>query len=108
MIRRVLLASAFLALCGAAEPSQPARGAAHDRLGELAREIGEFRASTGELPSSLEGVAGIASRPDLLEDPWGFPVFYLRVAGGFWLMSWGADGAPGGEGDAADVVHIAR
>ena len=108
MIRPLLVIGSLAALCGAAEPSNPTRATATERLGELAREVGEFRSLTGELPSSLEGIEGIASEPQLLQDPWGFPVFYLRVAGGFWLMSWGADGVPGGEGDAADVVHIAK
>lgn len=98
-----------LALLGSAEPSRsPARAGAHERLRELADEIEGFREATGELPSSVEGIEGVASEPRLLVDPWGNPVVYLRVAGGFWLLSWGADGAPGGEGDAADLVHIAR
>lgn len=92
---------------GAAAPERPTRHEAHARLAELATEVVQFRADTGGLPSSLEGLADVA--PDrLLADPWGHEVYYLRVAGGFWLMSWGADGEPGGDGDAADLVHIAR
>ena len=108
MIRRLtLLAALGVSLLGAKE-SSPTRDDAGVQLDELAREIVEHREVGGRLPSSLEGVERIASDETLLVDPWGNPVFYLRVAGGFWLMSWGADGVPGGDGDAADVVHIAR
>lgn len=108
-MKRFSLSLAALALLlGAAEPARPTRGQANERLGELARDVEAYRADVGELPSSLDGLDGVASAEQLLADPWGNPIYYLRVAGGFWLMSWGADGEPGGEGDAADVVHIAR
>ena len=78
------------------------------QLGALSAELNAYRAAIGSLPATSEGLAGIASDPRLLTDVWGNDVRYIRVAGGFWLMSWGADGVPGGEGDSADVVHIAR
>lgn len=107
MIRRLAtLIGAAALLAGASEPSKPTRADAGAQLDALAREILEHRADSGRLPSSLEGVERIASDESLLVDPWGNPVFYLRVAGGFWLMSWGADGVPGGDGDAADIVQI--
>jgi general secretion pathway protein G len=108
-MKRFSLSLAALAmLLGAATPSRPTRGLASQRLDELARDVEAYRKDAGDLPSSLEGLDGIASSERLLADPWGNPIYYLRVAGGYWLMSWGADGEPGGEGDAADVVHIAR
>lgn len=107
-MRQSLLLLLAVALTGAAAPSRPTRSQAHERLGELARDVEAFRAETGQLPSSFDGLDGVASSEHLLADPWGHEIYYLRVAGGFWLMSWGADGEPGGEGDAADVVHIAR
>lgn len=106
MRRFSLLAVALIAL-GAADSSKPTRGEAHARLAELATEVVHFREDTGVLPTSLEGLADVAPQR-LLADPWGHDVYYLRVAGGFWLMSWGADGEPGGDGDAADIVHIGR
>ena len=107
-MKRLLMAVCAVGMLGAAAPVAPTRVNAGQRLDELAREVRELRAETGTLPSSLEGIEGVTSGEELLLDPWGNPIYYLRVAGGFWLMSWGADGAPGGEGDAADVVHIAR
>lgn len=117
--RATLVASSLAAFVGALAVVPVAR-AEHDRratsprldterrLERLSVEVREYRDATGELPPSREGVEGIASDPSLLEDAWGRPLLYLRIAGGFWLTSWGADGAPGGEGDDADVVHIAR
>src|SRR5688500_8650775 len=109
MKRRVMIAAGVL-LRGTAMASKPTRLDAHDRLGELAREVESFRSETKRLPSSLDGLGEVVSLDTerLLSDPWGNPVYYLRVAGGYWLMSWGADGAPGGEGDAADLVYIAK
>ncbi len=106
-MKRVLLGLAAIAMLGAAAPSRPTRGDAHVRLAELAVEVVHFREDTGVLPSSLDGLVDIAPQR-LLADPWGHDVYYLRVAGGFWLMSWGADGEPGGDGDEEDLVHIAR
>lgn len=99
---------AALAMMGAASSDRPTRVDAVQKLGELAVDVEAHRARVGSLPSSLDGLSGVASRDALLADPWGNEIYYLRVAGGYWLMSWGADGAPGGDGDAADVVHIAR
>ena len=106
-MRTLLLSFAAVAMLGAADSSQPTRREAHVRLTELATEVVHFREDTGVLPTSLEGLADVAPQR-LLADPWGHDVYYLRVAGGFWLMSWGADGEPGGDGDAADLVHIGR
>jgi len=106
-MKRLLLSFAAVAMIGAADSSRPSRTDANARLAELAVEVVHFREDTGALPSSLDGLLDVAP-PRLLADPWGHDVYYLRVAGGFWLMSWGADGEPGGDGDAADLVHIAR
>jgi general secretion pathway protein G len=47
------------------------------------------------------------SNPDALLDPWGNP-FILRIPGqknvDFDIVSYGADGQPGGEGENADVI----
>ncbi len=106
---RGLLAIALLLVPAAvsAEGRSPRRVTA-ERLEKLAVEVQEFRDATGDLPASKEGVESIASEPALLLDEWGNPIRYLRVAGGYWLLSLGADGAPGGEGDDADVVKIAK
>ena len=98
--------TALLAMRAGAAPDP--RGATSAQLSTAAREITAFRDATGELPRTSEGVAAIVSDPASLTDAWGHDVVYLRVAGGFWLMSFGADGAPGGTGDDEDLVQMAR
>ena len=107
-MRRLVLMLGAIAAMGAASSAAPTREQAVAQLHELAYDVESYREIEGRLPSSLDGLAHVASREALLADPWGNDVYYLRVAGGYVLMSWGADGAPGGDGDAADVVHIAR
>lgn len=107
-MRRILaIAIVLLPAAVAAEGTAPRKLTA-TRMERLACEVKDFRATTGELPPSKQGIDGIASEPELLVDEWGNPIRYLRVAGGYWLLSWGADGSPGGEGDDADVVHIEK
>lgn len=111
---RGLLASAIgLAALGAvAHAGEPAkadlRALTQARLSRAAGQVRDYRAATGDLPLSRDGIEGVLADPNELVDGWGNPIVYLRVAGGFWLVSWGADGAPGGTGDAADLVEISR
>lgn len=102
------LGAADAAPAAGARAPRDARAVTAERLDRIAAQVREFRVSTGELPASREGVEGVVADPADLVDGWGNPVLYLRVAGGFWVVSWGADGAPGGTGDAADVVDISR
>lgn len=92
----------------AAAPRATPRAETVTRLATLASRIEDYRATNGTLPSSADGAESATDDPKLLTDGWGREVLYIRIADGFWLLSWGADGAPGGEGDAADVVQIDR
>ncbi|MCH8270807.1 MAG: type II secretion system major pseudopilin GspG [Planctomycetes bacterium] len=62
-----------------------------------------------EKPGSVadEGWEPYVDKPDDLLDPWGRP-FVLKVPGerniDFDIVSYGSDGQPGGEGDAADII----
>ncbi len=59
-----------------------------------------------ELTMLTDGVDPLLEK-GALKDPWGNP-FVLRVPGegrDFDVMSYGADGQPGGEGDNLDIVH---
>ncbi len=99
------------AACDAVILAEPA-AASLERLSAIAEALARHRSATGTLPSSVFGLSAIAIDPALLVDAWGNPIRYVRVAGpepglaGAWLMSWGADGAPGGEGDEADLVRL--
>lgn len=89
-----------------------------DRIGGV---LDLYRLETGSLPEQDQGLAALVQAPagvagwngpyvkkaDSLVDPWGRPFIY-RMPGDdgreFELLSLGADGQPGGEGDDADVT----
>jgi general secretion pathway protein G len=60
-------------------------------------------------PSDVQGWRGPYSTKEIPNDPWGNPYVYECPGplGGdsFSLRSYGADGQPGGEGDAADITE---
>ncbi|HYE00371.1 MAG TPA: type II secretion system major pseudopilin GspG [Alphaproteobacteria bacterium] len=78
-----------------------------------------FRIDMGRYPAAAEGVAALVKAPaggsrwrgpylkngEPPRDPWGNPYVYEQRAGDppFRLYSLGADGRPGGEGEAADI-----
>ena len=85
---------------------------------EKALEI--YRLDTGRFPSTAEGLGALISRPasnptgwngpylrgnSVPVDPWGNPYRYTYPTpqGGFEILSLGADNAPGGTGENADV-----
>ncbi len=59
-------------------------------------------------PSSLQGWHGPYLEKNVPPDPWGNPYIYQTPGrdgtDGFLVESYGADGAPGGEGVNADIV----
>jgi len=55
-------------------------------------------------PAGAEGWRGPYLDSWTLGDSWGRPLFYrVRSKDEFKLGSYGSDGKPGGEGDAADI-----
>lgn len=96
--------------------------AAQTQVKLLRGAVENLRLDIGRLPSNEEGLALLAKPPAdpalaarwrgpylddaLPPDPWGRPYRYsIPGADGqpFALYSFGADGAPGGEGDARDI-----
>ncbi len=78
-----------------------------------------YRVDLGRYPTSEQGLEALRSQPEGLNkwdgpylkkelplDPWGNPYVYESPSehGDFAVMSYGADGSPGGEGDNQDVV----
>ncbi len=79
-----------------------------------------FRLDVGRYPTTEEGMASLRVQPpnaqnwdgpylrkDVPMDPWGRPYIY-RFPGQnheFEVVSYGADGQEGGEGEAADIVN---
>lgn len=61
-----------------------------------------------KLPTEREGlqaVVGAKFLPEVTKDGWGRPLGYRLDGDGVVLTSLGSDGAPGGEGTAADLEH---
>jgi hypothetical protein len=69
----------------------------------IARASESFRRENGRAPATLDDLvpAKIASVPN---DPWGQPFLYETTPRGYRLTCLGADGAPGGAAEAADLV----
>lgn len=80
--------------------------------------LDQFRLDIGRYPTTAEGLEALIQNPNLPGwegpylkkgvpvDPWGNPYQYQSPGqhGEYDLWSYGADGAPGGEGENQDVV----
>jgi general secretion pathway protein G len=85
----------------------------------LSGALDRYRLDTGRLPSTDQGLKALVQNPgvkgwhgpyidnDVPLDPWGNPYVY-RAPGqsgrDYDLLSYGADGKPGGTGEDADIV----
>jgi general secretion pathway protein G len=94
--------------------------AAKSQISEYESALDQFKLDVGRYPSNEEGLMALRNRPsdalnwdgpylkkELPPDPWGRPYVYRfpGTHGDFDLMSYGADGQEGGEGDNADIVN---
>ena len=90
------------------------------QLDALGKALDQFRLDTGHYPSNEEGLAALVVRPpnepkwegpyltkDVPLDPWGNAYVFKNPGdhGEYDLFSYGKDGKPGGEGEAADVTN---
>lgn len=97
--------------------------AAKSQIEMLAIALDTYRVDMGSYPNSAQGLVALRTVPegarsghwrgpylrkDVPTDPWGNAYVYTfpsgDVHGGFDLRSYGADGAPGGEGADADIA----
>ena len=94
--------------------------AARAQIEMLGTALDTFRLDVGRYPTSQEGLAALRQRPfgidrwdgpylkkDIPRDPWDHPYYYRSPGEGgrpYDLLSYGADGAPGGDGDNRDVT----
>ena len=94
--------------------------AARAQIEMLGTALDTFRLDVGRYPTTQEGLAALRQRPfgtdrwdgpylkkDVPADPWGRPYYYRSPGEGgrpYDLVSYGADGAPGGDGDNRDVT----
>lgn len=90
------------------------------QIEELGSALDLYRIDVGRYPSTEEGLRALVQRPqnagnwngpylrkrEVPQDPWGNPYRYRSPGehGAFDLWSYGADGQPGGDGEARDVT----
>lgn len=89
------------------------------QIADLEKGLELFKLDTGRFPTTEEGLDALVKRPanvrgwngpylkgtTVPEDPWGRPYRYANPGptGEPEILSLGADGAPGGDGENADV-----
>lgn len=92
--------------------------AARVQIELLGQALDQFRLDTGKYPTTAEGLNALISNPGspgwdgpylkkgIPLDPWGRPYIYQSPGtyGDYDLYSYGADGAPGGEGENKDIT----
>jgi general secretion pathway protein G len=98
--------------------AQSKQAAARVQIELLGSALDQFKLDTGRYPASQEGLQALQTSPgnvsgwegpylkkDIPRDPWGNPYQYKSPGdhGEYDLWSYGSDGAPGGEGEAADI-----
>ena len=95
------------------------------QLSQLSSAVEQFRLDVGRLPTQEEGLRALLVRPEgvsadlwkgylekdvLPKDGWGNEFIYSRITDGssvhdFVIISYGADGQQGGEGDNRDLSN---
>jgi len=102
-------------------PEQAKRTKASVDIKGLEEALGLYKLDNGFFPSTEQGLKALVTKPEtgriptkfheggylkkVPADPWGGDYVYLSpgVHGDFDILSYGADGEPGGEGNNADV-----
>jgi len=93
------------------------QSAAKTQIEMLGQALDSYRLDIGHYPNTSEGLNALVTNPGaegwdgpylkkaLPNDPWGKPYQYQcpGTHGDYDLFSYGADGAPGGEGENKDV-----
>ena|SRR5215472_3041548 len=93
--------------------------AAQAQIELLSTALDTFRLDVGRYPTTQEGLEALRTQPggverwdgpylkkDVPADPWGKPYVYKSPGdhGPFDILSYGADGTAGGEGDNRDIT----
>jgi len=98
---------------------KPAKeSAARAQIENFATALDSFYIDVGRYPNSQEGLKVLRTKPEGIDrwngpylrkevpaDPWGHPYVYRAPGrnGGYEIVSYGADGREGGEGENADI-----
>lgn len=88
------------------------------QIADLEKSLELFKLDVGRFPSTEEGLQALSVKPatangwngpyikgSVPSDPWGKPYKYATVPAGMEIMTLGADGTAGGEGENADVKN---
>jgi general secretion pathway protein G len=93
-------------------------GTARAQIELLGTALDSYRLDTGRYPTTEQGLEALRSEPSgvrnwngpylprpIPKDPWGNEYVYKSPGdhGDYDLLSYGADGQPGGEGDSAEI-----
>jgi general secretion pathway protein G len=88
------------------------------QIADIEKAMELFKLDVGRFPTTEEGLGALAAKPPTVSsgwagpylkgtlpaDPWGKPYRYQLLPGGaVEILTLGADGAPGGEGENADI-----
>lgn len=86
------------------------------QIADIDKALELFKLDTGRYPTTAEGLQALVAKPGsvtgwngpylkggLPSDPWGNAYKYANAGNGIEILSLGADNAPGGEGENADV-----
>lgn len=86
------------------------------QIADLDKSLELFKLDVGRYPSTEEGLEALVKRPGSVNgwngpylkggvpsDPWSHPYRYANAGGAIEILSLGADGAPGGDGENADI-----
>ncbi len=103
------------------EPEKARRTKAEVQIKGLEEALSIFKLDNGYFPSTEQGLNALVEKPQtgkipthyrangyikkIPQDPWGNPYIYLSpgIHDDFDIMSYGPDGATGGDGDDADI-----
>lgn len=90
------------------------------QIADIEKSLELFKLDVGRFPTTEEGLQALSQKPsaasgwngpyikgNLPNDPWGraYKYVYPTNTGGIEIISLGADGAPGGDGENADVKN---
>lgn len=123
MLVVVTIIALFAALVGPrmfGQADKAKRTAARAQINSFMTALGAYKLATGTFPTTEQGLQALRNKPDnqpqwdgpylpqdIPNDPWAHPYLY-KFPGDHGdepdLISLGADGQPGGEGNNADIV----
>lgn len=88
------------------------------QIADLEKSLELFKLDVGRFPSTEEGLQALSTKPaaangwngpyikgGVPNDPWGKPYKYATVPAGIEIMTLGADGTAGGDGENADLKN---